>query len=152
MRNQTRSERRIPWRLWLLCGTTLALFGAAAPASADSNFERGFERELGRILAHEAVNAGKAVLFQGVVQPYAYGHGRVDHVHYDDRRVRRHYRQGRHDRQYQRWLRQQRRHHHRVGHPRFIRHGYYDDYDDRRGRKHRKHRRQRRYYDDDCDD
>ena len=148
MRNQTETERRIPWRLWLLCGGTLALFGAAAPASADSNFERGFERELGRILAHEAVNAGKAVLFQGVVNPY--GHGYAHPAHFD-RRDRRHIRQHRRQLEYRRWLRQQRRHH--GVHPRWVRHGYYyDDFDDRRrGRKHRDFRRSRRHYDD-CDD
>ncbi len=72
---------------FLLAGTT------AAPAQADSNFEHGFEDQLGRILAFEAVNLGKHLLFQGVSHPYRGTHHRSydrgDHhryVHYGDHR------------------------------------------------------------------
>lgn len=119
-RIQRGTRRPMPWRLMLLCGGTLLLFGAAsAPAHADSNFERGFERELGRILAHEAVNAGKAILFHGVVHPHA------TPVHYGHRD--RHYRDRRH-RDDHRPYRVYRTHH------RDHRYGYWDDH-----RKHKKH-------------
>jgi hypothetical protein len=136
MRNE-RTIRRIPWRLVLLCGGTLLLFGAAAPASADSNFSRGFENELGRVLAHEAVLAGKAVLFQGVVHPYAHGRHYDTHRddYYDDRRDRRH-----------------RRHHrHRV--QRYVGHGdYYDGHRrPHRHKRHKKHHKRRHYRGHGCD-
>jgi hypothetical protein len=51
-------------------GTFLLLQGAPAPARADSNFERGFEDQMGRILAYEAVNLGKHILVRGVLHPY----------------------------------------------------------------------------------
>jgi hypothetical protein len=124
MRNERTSEtiRRIPWRLVLLCGGTLLLFGAAAPASADSNFERGFERELGRILAHEAVNAGKAVLFQGVVHPYAHAsHYRTPrHEYYDDYRGHDHHRHYRAKRRHHRHKR-----HHGHSFKRYVRGDHY---------------------------
>ncbi len=157
MRNEQTSKRRIPWRLVWLCGGTLALFGAAAPASAgDTNFERGFERELGRILAHEAVNAGKAILFQGIVHPDAHlqyaghrGHPRYYRGHHDRRHWRKHRRI-----EHRRWQRRQHRHHHGYPYQRRVRHGfyYYDD-DDFRHRKLRKRDGRRRHrHDDDCDD
>jgi len=62
---------------WPLVAAALAAFlwvgTAAAPARADSNFRRGFEDQMGRIMAYEAVNLGKAVIFQGVVHPAVYG-------------------------------------------------------------------------------
>jgi hypothetical protein len=97
---------------------------SAAPASADSNFERGFEDQMGRILAYETVNLGKHVLFQGVASSH-YGHDtyRGDHYRYAyepkryERRHRRHHRyQDRHDRRHRKhWKRHHRGHrgHHR---------------------------------------
>ena len=58
------------WPLCLRRPSGALLRGGQSPArrpSADSNFERGFEDQLGRILAYETVNLGKHVLFQGVV-------------------------------------------------------------------------------------
>jgi hypothetical protein len=67
------------WSGWPLLAAALAAFlwvgAAAAPARADSNFRRGFEDQMGRIMAYEAVNLGKAVIFQGVVHPAVYGGG-----------------------------------------------------------------------------
>jgi len=150
MRNERTSEtlRRIPWRLVLLCGGTLLLFGAAAPASADSNFERGFEHELGRILAHEAVNAGKAVLFHGVVHPYAdHGYQQARHGYSYD--THRRHRYVEHKRRHRGWKRRHHRHH---GHSfkRYVRDDYYYDDDHRRHRKHKKHRKHHRG--DGCND
>jgi hypothetical protein len=53
-----------------IAGVALAialLAGAAAPARADGDFENAFERQLGSILAFEAVAVSKAVLFPGAV-------------------------------------------------------------------------------------
>jgi len=58
---------------WAFRGLALAGFGTAlmlglalaAPAAADSNFERGFEDQLGRIAAVEAVHLGKHLLLHG---------------------------------------------------------------------------------------
>lgn len=76
MRNRdVRKPGRAGWPLFVAAiGSFLWLGATAAPARADSNFERGFEDQMGRILAYEAVNLGKAVLFQGVVHP-AVHHG-----------------------------------------------------------------------------
>ena len=87
------SRRRAVWPLVLATVGAFVLVGTTAtPAQADSNFERGFEDQMGRILAYEAVNLGKHVLFQGVFQPYP-GHG--DHHRYsrhdDQRRHGRHF-------------------------------------------------------------
>jgi len=49
-----------------MLGAVVLGLAAAAPAAADSNFERGFEDQLGRIAAVEAVNLGKHVLLGGV--------------------------------------------------------------------------------------
>ncbi|MGH0032819.1 MAG: hypothetical protein ACQGVC_23745 [Myxococcota bacterium] len=69
-------DRTTRWSFALaVLGTFLWVGATAAPAHADSNFERGFEDQLGRILAYEAVNAGKEILFHGIVHP----------VHYDQR-------------------------------------------------------------------
>jgi hypothetical protein len=113
----------------------------AAPARADSNFERGFEDQMGRILAYEAVNLGKHILVRGVIQPYpaypaypAYpvypapavyygghpGYGYQPYVSYgDDHRHGGGYREDRwrrhdHDRGY--WGRGHRKHHHHHDH------------------------------------
>lgn len=80
MKNRNPELRRSRRTLgWPLVAAALAAFlwvgTAAAPASADSNFRRGFEDQMGRIMAYEAVNLGKAVIFQGVVQPVVYGGG-----------------------------------------------------------------------------
>lgn len=141
------SGKPLPWRLVLLCGGTLTLLGiAAAPAAADSNFERGFERELGRILAHEAVSAGKAVLYHGGVK-----HARHGSRHRYDK-DRRHYRKYRRDRHYR-----SKGHHFRWDHDRRhpgFRGGYYVDHK-RHHHKYRSHdrryRNQRRDRYDDCD-
>ena len=89
-RNLRQSRRRAVWPLVLATVGVFVLVGTSAtPAQADSNFERGFEDQMGRILAYEAVNLGKHALFQGVVQPYR-GHG--DDHHYSRHGV--HHRRG----------------------------------------------------------
>jgi hypothetical protein len=71
-----------------------ALLVAAAPASAKDEFEDGFKDELGRIAAHEAVGAGRAMLGyillghpghygnNGHHDPYPYGRGYHERVVY----------------------------------------------------------------------
>lgn len=54
MTRTTHTRRRWGWRL-LGFAALLGLGLTASAAHADSNFERGFERELGRIAAHQAV-------------------------------------------------------------------------------------------------
>jgi hypothetical protein len=51
-------------------GAFLLVGAAPTSARADSNFERGFEDQMGRILAYEAVNLGKHILVRGVLQPH----------------------------------------------------------------------------------
>lgn len=68
------SRRGIGAPLALAAIGAFVWMGMAAPARADSNFERGFEDQMGRILAYEAVNLGKHILFEGVVHPATYGH------------------------------------------------------------------------------
>jgi hypothetical protein len=45
------------------------LVGVAAPARAGGDFEDAFEATLGSLLAFEAVNAGRALLFYGAPAP-----------------------------------------------------------------------------------
>ena len=59
----SRGARRIAG--FVLAAALLA--GFAAPARADGDFENAFERQLGRILAFEAVAVSKALLFPGAV-------------------------------------------------------------------------------------
>jgi hypothetical protein len=94
-----------------------ALLGAgllsAAPARADSNFERGFENELGRILARETVHLGKHALGHAGpvavhtvhverypdVRPHRrHGHWRPRLARLERRHYRHHRRQHRHHR------------------------------------------------------
>ncbi|HVN40249.1 MAG TPA: hypothetical protein VMW19_18970 [Myxococcota bacterium] len=56
-------------RIAALAIAVVAIAGVARTARADSHFENGFEDQLGRILAFEAVQAGKAVLFHGAAVP-----------------------------------------------------------------------------------
>lgn len=107
-----RNTRR--WGGWPLAAAAIGAFflsGATATAArADSNFERGFEDQMGRILAFEAVSLGKQVLFQGVAHShqtahYDRGYGDYRFTRYGDgyrhgKRVRWHHRRGdgpRHD-------------------------------------------------------
>ncbi len=149
--NLRHSRRRAVWPLVLATVGAFVLVGTSArPAQADSNFERGFEDQMGRILAYEAVNLGKHVLFQGVFQPYRgyrndphdsrhedrHRHGKYfarydrgrgpshDHWKRYDADAWRHYR---HERRHYRHERRDSRHHrhdrhcqHQVSH-----HGYY---------------------------
>lgn len=73
-RDIRQSTRRAGWPLAIAAvGIFLWVGAAAAPARADSTFERGFEDQMGRILAYEAVNLGKNILFQGIVHPARHG-------------------------------------------------------------------------------
>jgi hypothetical protein len=66
------TQRLGPWSLAAALGAVLfAGLLTATPARADSNFERGFENEMGRILAHETVALGKHVIAQASGVPYA---------------------------------------------------------------------------------
>ena len=125
---------------------------AAAPAQADSNFERGFEDQMGRILAYEAVNLGKHILFQGVVAPYQTAHQgyRYDHRYDRGDRYRTpayygdHYRKPRY---VKRHPGPKHDHWRRYDHDR-----HYWKKEKRHRRHHRHHRRHHRpHHDDDCD-
>jgi hypothetical protein len=73
-----RLARRAGWPVAVTAfiGAFVLLAAAPAPARADSNFERGFEDQMGRILAYEAVNLGKHILVRGVLHPHhAVHHG-----------------------------------------------------------------------------
>src|SRR5262245_60794786 len=63
--------RRMPGRARIaaLAIAVASITGVATTARADSHFDNGFEDQLGRILAFEVVQAGKALLFQGVAVP-----------------------------------------------------------------------------------
>jgi hypothetical protein len=110
----------------LFIGAFLLLQAAPTPARADSYFERGFEDQMGRILAYEAVNLGKHILVHGVIHPYpAVHHGYGGHPSYggyhpsmsyaygygDGRHHRKHWD---HDRGH--WGRGHGRHHHHHHH------------------------------------
>jgi hypothetical protein len=72
-----------------MLGAVVLGLAATAPAAADSNFERGFEDQLGRIAAVEAVNLGKHVLLGGVGAYSAHAGYEVTPVRYvADRRHR----------------------------------------------------------------
>jgi hypothetical protein len=93
-RKLRQSRRRALGPLTLAAlGAFLWVGASAAPARADSNFERGFEDQMGRIMAYEAVNLGKAILFQGVVHPavhhdtHGHGYAPTTQVVYRDRYV-----------------------------------------------------------------
>jgi hypothetical protein len=60
-------QERSPRRLALAALATAAalLVSAAAPARADGDFEDAFEATIGSLLAFEAVQAGKALLYYG---------------------------------------------------------------------------------------
>jgi hypothetical protein len=64
-----RGSERSTWRVAGLALGAALLMGASA--RADGDFENGFEDQLGRILAFEAVQAAKAVLFYGAPVPVA---------------------------------------------------------------------------------
>ncbi len=70
-----RGSQRSTWHVAGLALGAALLMGASA--RADGDFENGFEDQMGRILAFEAVQAAKAVLFYGapvpvpVAAPYA---------------------------------------------------------------------------------
>lgn len=87
------SRRWVGWPVAVAAIGAFLLVGSAAPAKADSNFSRGFEDQMGRILAYEAVNLGKHVLFQGVAQSVNHRPYRGDDHRYDRdrRRDSRHY-------------------------------------------------------------
>ena len=140
--NHRHSRRRAVWPLVLATVGAFVLVGTSAtPAQADSNFERGFEDQMGRILAYEAVNLGKHALFQGVVQPY---HGYRDDHRYSRRDDR--HRQGKHFTRYDRgrgpshdhWQR------HDADHWRHYRHEQRQHYS-HRVRHHRHHRHCQHY-------
>jgi hypothetical protein len=85
MRNRklSPSRQRARWSAIAAALGPVLLAGllTAAPARADGAFERGFENELGRILAHETVHLGRHVLFHGAA-PYAVHAVRVEpHPH-----------------------------------------------------------------------
>lgn len=79
------------WGGWPLAAAAIGAFlvagTMATPAEADSNFEHGFEDQLGRIFAFEAVNLGKHVLFQSAA-----------HTSWDNHRDRHHGGYNRHHR------------------------------------------------------
>ncbi len=117
----THTWRRWGWRL-LAFAALLGLGLTASAAHANSNFERSFERELGRIAAHQAVLG-----FEHLVATILIGHPayappppppvrfRSQDHHYD------------------------RPHHGRHGYTRDYH--YDDDYGDRRHRRHQRHDR-----------
>ena len=130
------------WGMWPLAAAAIGAFllvgTTAAPAQAGSGFEHGFEDQLGRIFAFEAVNLGKHVLFQGVSHPYRGSHHRSYYRsnrsdHHRNVRYEGHQGHGKH------YWKSQRRHHKR--HDRWHRKHGRDDYRDRhdgdRGREHR---------------
>jgi hypothetical protein len=123
----------------LCIGAFLLLQGAPAPARADSNFERGFEDQMGRILAYEAVNLGKHILVRGVLHPYpaVYHGGNPSYGGYQP------YMSYGGDDHHDRW-RGDRHHWRRHDHDR----GYWG----RGHRKHGHHHHRHDHHDDDCDD
>lgn len=64
-----RGSGRSSWRVAGLALGAALLMGASA--RADGDFENGFEDQMGRLLAFEAVQAAKAVLFYGAPVPVA---------------------------------------------------------------------------------
>lgn len=84
-----------------LAGSALLALGLATPAQAHGSFEQGFQDEMGRLLAHEAVHAGRAILAHGIaevhyrhaVREYRHRIGdRLDHYADHRRQARRHVR------------------------------------------------------------
>ena len=138
-RDVCKTGRRGGWPLaaaaigaFLLVGTT------AAPAQADSNFERGFEDQLGRIFAFEAVNLGKHVLFQSGAHTSWGNHRDRHHRSYDRQHRYVQYESHRgHGKHY--WKSQRRHHAPKNNHWRKHDHGreYYRDRHEDRRREHR---------------
>jgi hypothetical protein len=112
-REVSQSRRSVRW------SAVAAAFGAvlvagllsAGPARADSDFQRGFEHELGRILAHETVHLGKHVIYHGgaphavrtvYVERYPVVHAPRHHRHWRPRIARLERRHDRHHRRHHR--------------------------------------------------
>ncbi len=131
------------WGGWPLAAAAIGAFllagATAAPAQADSNFEHGFEDQLGRIFAFEAVNLGKHVLFQSVAHPYRDRH----HRSYDSRDHHRYVRyEGHHGHGKHYWKSHRRHHAPKHNHWRKHDHGR-EYYRDRHGDQRREHRHDR---------
>ena len=70
----SRKSANLKPRLLALAATVLGVIAiTAAPASARDEFSRGFENEMGRIVAHAAVGAGLG-LFHAVSPPVVVHH------------------------------------------------------------------------------
>jgi hypothetical protein len=127
------------WGMWPLAAAAIGAFilvgTAPAPAQAGSGFEHGFEDQLGRIFAFEAVNLGKHMLFQGVSHPYR-GTNHRSYDRGDDHRYVRY--ESRHGYGKHYWKSRRRDH---KRHDRWQRKHGRDDYRNRhdgdRGREHR---------------
>ena len=154
-RNVRRTKRSGVWPLTLAAlGTFLWVGASASPARADSNFERGFEDQMGRIMAYEAVNLGKAILFQGVVhggsghgQAYDYGHTVQPTVYTYRPAVPVHTHE--HGKRPVRWSGYDQHPGKHLGHHKHDRHDRRDRYDRHDRRDHRHDRRDHRH-DRDC--
>jgi hypothetical protein len=68
-RNTTHRGSARVWRVACAALGAALLVGSAQPARAGGHFENGFEDQLGRILAFEAVAATRQLLFYGAPVP-----------------------------------------------------------------------------------